>query len=497
MEIEQRQIFITSDWHLGGTMDSDRNHKGIEKMGSSIFRDTENLTKFLDWIREQASVFDGKTEVVLNGDIVDFLAPNNENEYTPEAWQNNAEKINNELTSIAERFVNSEGRGPFQALRDLVSEGCEVTVLLGNHDVELCLPGVRNRFQELIGGQSKNVQFIYDGEAYVYGRLLVEHGNRYDPFNAVDFSLLRQERSMLSRGFSIDENSRGNLFFEPPVGSSIVVNEINPLLHEVPFLNLLKPEFGAAIPLMLAFYPETRGFFEMAFVLLKIGKRVKDNSLTNRPGLLSGSPLDTYTSLNDFLKEELGDDAKSFLSPPKRGGTLSRSEPRTGAKFKKLAAKAAESLNLELPWDVYRICKEKSDTDRMAQVRIALRKVRDSTAFDHQTEKVQYMAPAYEIVETGLVDTVVFGHTHFPKEVILDDGAKYLNAGTWADVLRLPEAISSEIDEEAYSAIDTFLEDIKNQNYEPYTLRPRTYVRAVVDSSGSVEAALKSFEPNG
>ena len=242
------QVFVTSDWHLGGSRDKDCCDD--LKLGSSIFRAVPQLTGFLDSVQSCAESFDGETHLVLNGDIVDFLAPNPENGYAPVAWQNDAAIIQNELDDIASRFVGDDGRGPFVALRDLAQSGVQIIVLLGNHDVELCLPQVRSKFVELIGS-SGNVRFIFDGEAYTCGKLLVEHGNQYDRFNAVDFDELRRERSQLSRGANIEDSERGKTFFQPPVGSSIVVDEVNPRLAKVPFLNLLKPEFGAAIPLML------------------------------------------------------------------------------------------------------------------------------------------------------------------------------------------------------------------------------------------------------
>ena len=74
------------------------------------------------------------------------------------------------------------------------------------------------------------------------------------------------------------------------------------------------------------------------------------------------------------------------------------------------------------------------------------------------------------------------------------DGGKYLNAGTWADVLRLPNAISSDDELEADEAISIFLEDMRQQNYAQYTIRRYAYVRAVVEENGSVDASLKFYD---
>jgi len=490
MLIQRTQVFVTSDWHLGGSLDSDSDVR--LKLGSCIFRSVTQLTSFLDSIHLRAKAFDGQTHLVLNGDIVDFLAPHPANGYAPIAWQNDVTIIRKELDDIASRFVDENGRGPFAALRELAQSGIQIVVLPGNHDVELCLPGVRTRIVELVGG-SADVRFIYDGEAYTCGKLLVEHGNQYDRFNGVDFDRLRRERSQLSRGASIEDSERGKTFFQPPIGSSIVVDEVNPRLADVPFLNLLKPEFGAAIPLMLAFYPETRKFYELAFAAGKIAKRASGNTQAKQPGLLSGGPAVSHTDLNSFLREELVDAAAPFLGPPTRPGQLSGTASSSESLMSRLAKKAALAIDLTCPWGLYTQLRTGNETERLKCVRIALKRVRDVADFATDSEKDEYRQPAQTIIEQGGFEAVVFGHTHFPKEVQLD-GGKYLNAGTWADVLRLPDAISSDDESEADAAISSFLEDMRQQNYAPYTVRKQAYVEAVVEEGGSVDASLKFYD---
>ena len=481
----RQQLFITSDWHLGGTLDSPGEQPNL---GSSIFRSVTQLTNFLDSIRLYAESFEGKTHLVLNGDIVDFLAPNRSSGYSPIAWQNDATIIRRELDAIASTFVNEYGRGPFTALRELAQSGVQLVVLLGNHDVELSLPGVRARFAELVAGNA-NVRFIYDGEAYSCGKLLVEHGNQYDRFNAVDYDALRRERSELSRGTQIPDSERGKKYFQPPVGSSIVVDEVNPRLSDVPFLNLLKPEFGAAIPLMLAFYPDTRKFYEVLFAVGKIAKRVHRNTKAKRPGLMAGAPTDFHSDLNSFLREELADHAQAFLGPPVRPGQLSGSSSNSESLMSRLSRLA---VDLTCQWDLYTQLRNRNETERLNCVRVALKQVKDAADFATDSEKDEYRMPAQSLIEKGGFEAVVFGHTHFPKEVQLD-GGKYLNAGTWADVLRLPEAIGSDDEKEADEAISRFFDDMQQQNYAAYTVRKQPYVHVFVEESGCVDASLKYY----
>lgn len=469
----------------------DENREGSYTLGSSIFRSVRELTEFLDSIRAKAESFQGDTHLVLNGDIVDFLAPNAATGYMPIAWQNDSSIICNQLVDIATRFVDSNGRGPFSALRELADSGVQIIVLIGNHDVELCLPKVRETFLELLGGTA-SVRFIYDGEAYTCGKLLVEHGNQYDRFNAIDFDRLRRERSQLSRGISVSDSERDRTFFQPPVGSSIVVDEVNPRLSSVPFLNLLKPEFGAAIPLMLAFHPETRKFFELAFAAGNIARRASGNTKAKQPGLLAGNPTTAHPDLNSFLREELADDADAFLGAQTRPGQLSGSAVSSESLMSRLAKLAETAIDLTCPWGLYTRLRTGNEKERLNCVRVALKRVRDAADFAIGTEKAEYRIPAEMMIEIGGFDAVVFGHTHFPKEVDVQ-GGKYLNAGTWADVLRLPEAICSDNEDVAKGAIETFLQDMQQQNYKPYTVRHRSYVQATIEIDGTVDATLQFF----
>jgi hypothetical protein len=98
------------------------------------------------------------------------------------------------------------------------------------------------------------LRFIYDGEAYAIGDALVEHGNRYDGWNAIDYDALRRVCSLQSRGQPIPSNLR----LQPPAGSQLVAAVMNPIKRNYPFIDLLKPESTAAVPLLLALEPGSR-----------------------------------------------------------------------------------------------------------------------------------------------------------------------------------------------------------------------------------------------
>src|SRR5262249_37777826 len=149
----------------------------------------------------------------------------------------------------------SRDRQLFDALRTFTGRRGRLTLLLGNHDVELSFPQVRRRlFQYLDAEALTRITFIYDGEAYAVGDALIEHGNRYDGFNVIDHDRLRRVRSLQSRRQAIPPEYA----FAPPPGSRLVASIMNPIKQMYPFVDLLKPETEAVVPMLLALEPEFR-----------------------------------------------------------------------------------------------------------------------------------------------------------------------------------------------------------------------------------------------
>lgn len=496
--MKKRHVFVTSDWHLGGTGDT-REPSQPATPGTCICRSVEQLTEFIDWIRCKSTDFDGVTELVVNGDMVDFLAP--DEGYVPQRWLGDQVAACDRFKQIVTQSVGSSGRGPFDAMRELLQEGCDLTILLGNHDIELSLPAVRQAIEDVLQVTSGRFRFVYDGEACVRGKLLVEHGNRYDPLNVVNFSRLRHERSHLSRGLSCSEDERGEEFFLPPYGSEMVANVLNNLLPQAPFLNLLKPEDEAAIPLVLALCPETRKLIQVAWEKMwKIPRVNRANRLKSSAqphgGNLKPSKSDYYKSLDVFLEETLGTDAMAFLGDkqPSTGNLSVRKNIQVTLRWLITQGSKLNEM-FRLP-PVLNILTTRSDTKRVTQLKIALRKAAEASTFDLNAEESNYKDAAIEMMKDGGHDVVVFGHTHLPKHITTEHGT-YFNCGTWADVMSLPDAFTDDDEKIALDAMTEFLEDMVNRNIEPYRQECLTYVEATVDEEGGVTAHLYRFDGAG
>lgn len=122
------------------------------------FRADDAFAHFLEHVREA----DG---LVILGDLIDFL------------------NVGRADTSAASALAKLERVAAAHAttFRALASLPCPISIVLGNHDVELAHPAVRERFREL--ASEARIDFhpwIY----YVPGLLYAEHGSQYHDLNA-------------------------------------------------------------------------------------------------------------------------------------------------------------------------------------------------------------------------------------------------------------------------------------------------------------------------
>src|SRR5262249_45469052 len=132
----------------------------------------KRLAEFIRWVsRQQGQDLD--VHLVVNGDIIDFLA------------EEPFEAFTTDEDAASAKFARILGRTEvvWHSLRDLVRNGAALTLLLGNHDLELSLPGPRRVLSEQLG--PGRVEFLYDNQALALGPVLIEHGNRYDAWNLI------------------------------------------------------------------------------------------------------------------------------------------------------------------------------------------------------------------------------------------------------------------------------------------------------------------------
>src|SRR5258707_13258644 len=157
------RVIVISDLHLGGTARPMMSHPGC----------------LADFIRDLPRKLNANEalEVVIAGDFVDFLA------IAPfESWTSDPIAA---CQKLDQTMLEPSPFAPvFRALGKLVTHRrTSLTIMIGNHDVEMALPQVQEAFLKMMGGSSRRVRFVADGRAYRVGKVLIEHGNRYDDAN--------------------------------------------------------------------------------------------------------------------------------------------------------------------------------------------------------------------------------------------------------------------------------------------------------------------------
>jgi hypothetical protein len=81
--------------------------------------------------------------------------------------------------------------------------------------------------------------------------------------------------------------------------------------------------------------------------------------------------------------------------------------------------------------------------------------------------------------------------------VKLTSGSRYLNTGTWADLIRFPQEVFSGTAVQARECLKAFLVDMKEGRLKAWTLFVPTYVKLTFDEAGLLSSASVHDYGNG
>jgi UDP-2,3-diacylglucosamine pyrophosphatase LpxH len=417
-------IFVVSDLHLA----PERNQ--------GLFRADIELSSFFNWILEEAL----ESTVVLNGDIVDFLV------IEPNASTKNVF----DLPLIKRRASSILDHHPevFDALSKLaLSSRHHLILISGNHDPELIFPEVQQVFESKLCGSDARpaIRWMVNGEAaqVCIGeiRAVIEHGDIYDDWNRIDRDALRRALNLATRGLAPYHN------YSPPPGSHLVVEYITPLREKFPWLDILKPEREAVIPILFAFLP-AKEQYKLRGMLRPWLASFSRSIVTDIRRTLHPAGVFRTARVNDSPREPFIDWLNSIEKTSER------------------ASQKGDGINKLIP---------------------KLRKVSVEDNFFTIEEQDSVNQDVAFLLEQG-INLVVHGHTHSAKAYKLGKGL-YLNDGTWARLMRLPT--SNATDEEWRD----FLERLSQGKDEGF-VRP-TFTRITHNrSDGTTEAALMQWSAN-
>lgn len=427
------ELYVISDLHLGG------------ESGHQIFNSGNELARLIDYLR--ARLPDKRIALLINGDFVDFLAEPDAMHFDPEGAVRKLNRIATEDDAFKDVFT---------ALKDFANAKNRVLVInLGNHDLELALPWARTRLLEILtdGNEAAgaHIIFTFEGTGFpcVVGnsRVLCVHGNEVDPWNVADYETIRRFGREVLHGRPIDS-------WIPNAGSQLVIDVMNKIKWDYPFVDLLKPETDAAVPTLLALAPDQhdklraigstarrlawdRIKLATGFLGSKNGEALQGRTVAAADILASRSGSFTARSAPGFDPEEyaetLLDDAEERYHRRVNPMTLVGEDALGGylgftSAFKKLIL----------------------GEDKSEVLREALSDLGQDRSFDPATEDDTFNK-LDEQVGDGF-DFVIAGHTHLARALKRKQKSGwYFNSGTWARLIRLEDRVIK--DPEAFKQV--------------------------------------------
>ena len=417
--VEFDEVHVISDLHLGG------------RPGFQIFASTAELAWLIGDLRQRSA---GRIALVINGDFVDFLAQAPALPFDPEGA---ADK----LATIA----NEPAFAPvFNALRAFTAtDNRQLTVNLGNHDLEFALPWVRKALIELLSGGDTaargRITLAFDGAGVPMrvggARVLCVHGNEVDPWNVADYEKIRRIGRDLVQG-------RGAEPWVPNGGSQLVSEVMNPLKQDYPFIDLLKPEMPAVFPTLIALRPS---------VVTQLDK------LTAAGARRSWDALRMATGFLDETSPPTGGVVAAPTGGTTVGGGMRALRREREEMARDLLDRAENSLRENAaPLDLVGGDQRAEYVGKFGALKQlitgkgtieALREALDGLdkdrSFDLGAEDDTYRE--LDKLVSGDIDFLVAGHTHLERALKRRHGRGfYFNSGTWARLIQIPPQLRQD-----------------------------------------------------
>jgi hypothetical protein len=269
---------IVSDLHLGA---------GFAEAGNALedFTQDAEFACLLQEAREESEADCMECELILDGDIMEFLQVPSLHEFDPaKAYPPEDYRSSSEEDSLKKVNLIIAGHPVFfAALRDFLNAAHplrQVTIIKGNHDVNLHWMAVQDRIREAVGatGERRNL-VTFEARCISREGIYVEHGNQYaEKVNRFDDFEKPRDRAQ-----------EGQLVLVP--GSRFVIDFFNDVERERYWIDGVKPItsliwYGFAFDFVFA-VKALIGFLKAALPLLFGSLTLKETpgpSKTGKPG---------------------------------------------------------------------------------------------------------------------------------------------------------------------------------------------------------------------
>jgi len=468
------EIYIISDLHLGGPEEA------------QVFNQGENLALMIEKLTQKPN--NRKIGLIINGDVIDFLAQPSQKVIDPlEA----VHKINIIFSYKELAFFIDNLK------RFVESKNCYLIINMGNHDVEIALPWVKEALIKNLSNDNEDysgkIRIITDGTGILCqvgkARVLCLHGNEMDPWNYIDYEALRR----YCRDFQRDEIPGA---WKPDAGTKMVVNVLNNIKEDFPFVDLLKPEQKAVLPILLVLDPNQLNKIKeipgIATTLAWDRLRRLTGFLAADEEAMEDSPLEEPTSpeyqLDLLLRKTLQiekDDIKTLLLEVEEDFQEHKNvrDIITGEQGEEFLG-----FNIISYW-WNRIIRRKGKEESL---RLSLKELINDHSFEIDHEDSYYKQ--FDDAVGGEIDFLVVGHTHLERAIPRRKGTGiYFNSGTWMRLIKLRSDILED-SKKFKKTFNTFKKSLKDLDSVPDLILIRPTVVTIQEEKGIVKGALQHFE---
>lgn len=434
--IQFDRLYIISDLHFGGEPDF------------QIFGSPKEMIWLINQLKDGPA--DQEIGLLINGDFIDFLAEVPARHFDPAGAIAKLERIALHDPTFAPIFA---------ALTGFISQPKRKLIInLGNHDLELALPWVRQRLVGILAGDNEaaaaRLILVMDGAGALLGvggkSVLCVHGNEVDRWNPADFEKLRQIGRDYQMGRPVEA-------WIPNAGSKMVIDVMNQVKRKYPFVDLLKPEAEAVVPTLMACDPSQLANMDSVLGLVSVAGTWLAAAVAKPRGMLGADqpeaapPASNAGRTEALLAATLGSTAPARDDAGRMMRDLERQVQAGLDPLKMVQGNQNAQLGLASAignWfrnkptaEVLREALEHLDKDRQFEADFA-----DATFKDLDDE-----------IKAD-VDFLVAGHTHLERAIPRRKGSGvYFNSGTWARLIQIDAALRQDPDK--FAALFARLKD--------------------------------------
>jgi UDP-2,3-diacylglucosamine pyrophosphatase LpxH len=388
--VGQKLKYILSDLHIGA---------GYAREGGNHLEDftaDEEMVSFLHEIQHESKRESCEIELIINGDLFEFLQVPAVEQYNPaSSYPTEVYLDSSQEASIKRLNIIAQGHPEvFNALSDFMHvehPQRRITLIKGNHDVNLFWPGVKSRLREILGASGTRASLLLFADEFVSReKIYVEHGHqRAEKINSYqDFFNPR----------SSDDPTR--LYYPP--GSRFVINAFNDLEREHWFVDHIKP------PTTLIWYALHWNFDVAGKTLANF---IRYTWISEKSRSISNDGL--FPPNETLLQDLENNDRRRKLSQRYANDPTFRQQFHQQIQQYLNVANVnnKEAVTLPLP-DV------SDDPLEMGQA-------------DQKQQQNMLRYAAEQVAKQEGAKIILFGHTHYPVQELLSNGSIYINTGSW------------------------------------------------------------------